>query len=110
MEARLLEYISSLRQLISTNVQLEEALRDGHQDDGKYDDDLLQALEENDELIVRRRNEANLLSMKLSAHGVKISLVDKLPRYDGSTLLKQMREEKRKNEKKKDGEGGGMYL
>ena len=55
-----------------------------------------------------------MLATKLSRHGVHISLADKLPRYGGSTLLRQIREEKEKNEGKKDGgvggAGDGMYL
>ncbi|KAL7542153.1 hypothetical protein ACHAXR_011553 [Thalassiosira sp. AJA248-18] len=99
MEAKLVEMISSLRQLIHSNQQLDEALEDC------YDEDLLQALEENESVILRKRNAIRVLAAKLSRHGVNISLEDKIPRYDGSIVLKKMKE--RGNDKN---QSGGMYL
>ena len=79
------------------------------------DNELLSALIENDELIIRKINEARLLSIKLKNMngGVEVSLNDKIPLYIGSELVQQMKKKKEKEDdvKKKDGdEGGGMYL
>mmetsp|Transcript_11505 Transcript_11505/g.20694 ORF Transcript_11505/g.20694 Transcript_11505/m.20694 type:complete len:128 (-) Transcript_11505:459-842(-) len=103
MEAKLIEMIASLRQLIHSNEQLEEALRDECHDD----DDLMQALRENDDVIARKRGGARVLAMKLSRHGVNISLVDKIPRYDGSLLLKEMKEKQQHDNTQNS---GGLYL
>ncbi|KAL9186469.1 hypothetical protein ACHAXT_005707 [Thalassiosira profunda] len=100
MEAKLLETISSLRALIKSNWQLEHAIRECH------DDELVQALQENDVLIARKHGEAAVLAAKLSRHGVNISLADKIPQYDGSKLLREMKE-REKNDKRGE---GGMYL
>mmetsp|Transcript_783 Transcript_783/g.1321 ORF Transcript_783/g.1321 Transcript_783/m.1321 type:complete len:142 (+) Transcript_783:2-427(+) len=100
MEAKLVEMIVSLRQLINSNQQLEEALQECH------DEDLLQALEENDSLILRKRNDARMLATKLISHGVNISLEDKIPQYDGSLVLKQMKGQ----QNNESSQNGGMYL
>ena len=101
MEAKLLEMVSSIRQLIHSNQQLDEALQEDH------DEDLLQALEENEGVILRRTNDAAALAAKLSSrHGVIISLEDKIPKYDGSLVLKQ-RKEKQQND---SNQNGGLYL
>lgn len=79
------------------------------------DDELLSALIENDELIIRKIDTARLLSLKLKnmKNGVD-SLGDKIPRYAGSELVRQIKEKKEQDDKKKDGDGdgggGGMYL
>lgn len=108
LEAKLLELITSIRQLISSNQQLEQALNEEEQDD----DDLLQALIENEELIIRKKNNATMLANTLkSRHGVNISLNDKIPLYHGSVLIKKMKEdgEDKKSKNGNDG-GGGLYL
>lgn len=108
LEAKLLELITSIRQLISSNQQLEQALNEEEQDD----DDLLQALIENEELIIRKKNNATMLANTLkSRHGVTISLNDKIPLYHGSVLIKKMKEdgEDKKSKNGNDG-GGGLYL
>mmetsp|Transcript_4389 Transcript_4389/g.9747 ORF Transcript_4389/g.9747 Transcript_4389/m.9747 type:complete len:137 (+) Transcript_4389:88-498(+) len=102
MEARLTEMIVSLQQLIRTNEQLEEALCE------TMDEDLLQALKENDELILRRRRAAAVLAAKLHERsGVDISLSDKVPPYAGSSVLKRIEDTRRE---KGEGRDGGMYL
>ena len=105
LEAKLLELITSIRQLISSNQQLEQALNE-EQDE---DDDLLQALIENEELILRKKNNATMLADTLKSSGVNISLNDKIPLYHGSVLLKKMREEEEEKSKNDDA-GGGLYL
>ena len=109
LEAKLLELITSIRQLISSNQQLEQALNEEEDDE---DDDLLQALIENEELIIRKKNNATMLANTLkSRHGVTISLNDKIPLYHGSVLIKKMKEdgEDKKSKNGNDG-GGGLYL
>lgn len=109
LEAKLLELITSIRQLISSNQQLEQALNEEEDDE---DDDLLQALIENEELIIRKKNNATMLANTLkSRHGVNISLNDKIPLYHGSVLIKKMKEdgEDKKSKNGNDG-GGGLYL
>mmetsp|Transcript_18677 Transcript_18677/g.40080 ORF Transcript_18677/g.40080 Transcript_18677/m.40080 type:complete len:143 (-) Transcript_18677:44-472(-) len=100
MEAKLVEMIASLRQLIHSNGQLEEALRECR------DEDLLQALEENDGVIERKCDDARILAAKLSRHGVDISLEDKIPQYNGALILKQMKEP----EMNKQSKDSGLYL
>ena len=111
MEAKLLELITSIKQLISSNTHLETALNDeGH------DEELLQALIENDNLIIKQINMAQNLSMKIQQNnGVEITLGDKIPEYNGSALLKKMEEKKQGSGDGGSGEmsdtgGGGMYL
>ena len=107
LEAKLLELITSIRQLISSNQQLEQAL----QEEEHVDDDLLQALIENEELITRKKNNATMLANTLkNRHGVTISLNDKIPLYHGSVLLKKMREDEEEKSKNDDDGGGGLYL
>ena len=89
LEAKLLELITSIRQLISSNQQLEQALNE----DDDEDDDLLQALIENEELILRKKNNAMVLADTLKSSGVNISLNDKIPLYHGSVLIKKMKED-----------------
>lgn len=116
MEARLSEMVASVRQLIRSNEQIEEALLEdvgegsggeggGEGGEGKYDEELLSALRENDDLISRRRREAEALASRLKGRrgGVEFSIGDKIPPYDGSALLRRL-------EGKKDGGGGGLYL
>ena len=107
LEAKLLELITSIRQLISSNQQLEQALNE----DDDEDDDLLQALIENEELIIRKKNNATMLADTLKSSGVNISLNDKIPLYHGSVLIKKMKEdgEDKKSKNGNDG-GGGLYL
>ena len=106
LEAKLLELITSIRQLISSNQQLEQALQE------EEHDDLLQALIENEELIIRKKNNATMLANTLkNRHGVTISLNDKIPLYHGSVLLKKMKEgEEDKKSKNCNNGGGGLYL
>ena len=100
MEAKLREMITSLNQLISSNHQLEEALQECH------DDDLLQALEENEGVIKRRSDDATMLATKLRKHGVNIISLKEIPQYHGSLVLKQIKEQRQG----KKSENGGMYL
>ena len=107
LEAKLLESITSINQLISSNTHLEEALQQ------EMDDELLSALIENDELIIRKINNARLLSLKLKNMngGVEVSLNDKIPMYTGSELVRQMKKKKEEDGKKKsNGDGSGIYL
>jgi len=110
LEAKLLESITSINQLISSNTHLEQALQE------EMDDELLSALIENDELIIRKIDNARLLSIKLKNMngGVEVSLNDKIPLYIGSELVQQMKKKKEEEEDgKKTNEGddsGGMYL
>ena len=100
-EAKLLEMITSLRQLINSNAQLDEALENEH------DEDLLQALEENEGVILRRTNEAAALAAKIASRGgVKITLEDKIPKYEGSEALRKIRAKKESESIK----GAGLYL
>ena len=112
LEAQLLELVTSIRQLISSNQQLEQALL--NEEEEEQDDDLLQALIENEELILRKKKDAMVLTNVLkSRHGVTISLNDKIPLYHGSVLLKKMKdedEEEKKSKNNDDNGGGGLYL
>mmetsp|Transcript_18050 Transcript_18050/g.26698 ORF Transcript_18050/g.26698 Transcript_18050/m.26698 type:complete len:172 (+) Transcript_18050:45-560(+) len=103
MEAKLREIITSVNHLIISNQELDTALLDDH------DDDLLDALKENEDLIHRKVFEATSLAAKLNKHGVHISLADKITQYDGSLVLKKMEEEKKKDQTEKNG-GNGIYL
>ena len=93
MEAKLREIIISTNQLISSNQDLDEALIESH------DDDLLEALKENEALITRKIYEATSLAAKLNKHGVHISLADKITQYHGSSVLKKMQEQKEETDK-----------
>lgn len=110
LEAKLLESITSINKLISSNTQLEQALQE------EMDNELLSALIENDELIIRKIDNARMLSIKLKnmkPGGVEVSLNDKIPMYIGSELVQQMKKKKKEEVgKKKDGsdDSGGMYL
>ena len=97
LEAKLLESITSINQLISSNTHLEEALQQ------EMDDELLLALIENDELIIRKINNARMLSLKLKNMngGVEVSLNDKIPQYDSCELVRQMKKKKEGDGKKK---------
>lgn len=109
MEAKLLEMISSLRQLIQSNQQLDEALLEECNNSGDItncDEELLQALKENESVILRKHNDAIALAAKLSKHGVNVSLADKIPQYDGSIVLKKIKEK----EEEKNNQSGGLYL
>lgn len=111
LEAKLLESITSINQLIKSNTQLEQALQEE-----KMDNELLSALIENDDLIIRKIHNARLLSIKLKNMngGVEVSLNDKIPMYIESELVRQMKKKKKEEEddgkKKGGGDGGGMYL
>ena len=108
LEAKLLELITSIRKLISSNQQLEQALNEEEDDE---DDDLLQALIENEELIIRKKNNATMLANTLkSRHGVTISLNDKIPLYHGSVLIKKMKEDGEDKKSKNGNDDGGLYL
>jgi len=104
MEARLVEMISSLRQLIHSNRLLEEALAECH------DEDLIRALEENDGVILRKRDDARALAARLKRHGVNIDVKDMIPRYDGSAVLGRMMKERRHQDQSSADEDGGMHL
>lgn len=109
MEAKLLEMISSLRQLIQSNQQLDEALIEECDNGGDItncDQELLQALTENESVILRKHNDAIVLAAKLSKHGGNISLADKIPQYSGSIVLKKTKEK----EEEKNKQSGGLYL
>lgn len=82
MEARLIELISSLQQLINSNTLLDEALMtEQSNDDDGYDDELVSALKENEVVISKQMENAQSLSSKLrTRHGVFISLDDKIPK------------------------------
>ena len=103
MEAKLRELITSINQLIKSNLALDEALMDDN------DDDLLAALRENDYLIHRRVIDATSLAKQLNNHGVHISLADKIIQYKGSIVLKKMEEEEKKDRSEKNGDDG-LYL
>lgn len=94
MEAKLSETINSINQLISSNRQLDEMLKEG------YDSDLMQALEENDALIIRKLDECKVMRRKLVEADVQLNL--DIPVYHGSVVLKQL--------KGNDDNGGGVYL
>ena len=108
LEAKLLESITSINKLISSNSHLEQAIQE------EMDNELLSALIENDELIIRKINNARILSLKLKNMngGVEVSLNDKIPLYIGSELVQQMKKKKEEDGKKKDegGSSSGMYL
>ena len=107
MEAKLTEMIVSLQQLIKSNEHLEEALGSTPESE-TVDDDLFQALKENDELILRRRKAAAVLAAKInSCSGVRVSLSDKVPPYTGSSVLRKIEDMQRE---KGEGRNGGMYL
>lgn len=84
----LMEVINSLRQLITSNEQLDDVLQDSCDDE-----DLLDALRENERVIASKREESTAIQQKLSRYGVNISLDDKIPHYSGSKVL-QMLEQK----------------
>lgn len=107
MEARLIELISSLQQLINSNTLLDEALmtEQSNDDDDNdsdifqqhYDDELVSAIKENEVVISKQMENAQSLSSELrTRHGVFISLDDKLPNYNGSLFLRRLREEESK--------------
>ncbi|KAL7471333.1 hypothetical protein ACHAXS_011695 [Conticribra weissflogii] len=107
MEARLLEIISSVCQLIHSNQQIDEALQE------YIDDDLLNALKENVRVIASKKEVARSLQLKLSRHGVNISLEDKIPPYDGSAVLKKIEEiemKKNTNQCQSNESDDGLYL
>jgi hypothetical protein len=104
MEARLVEIISSLRQLIHSNRLLEEALVECH------DEDLLRALEENVGVILRKRDDARALVARLGRHGVNIDLDDTITRYDGSAVLERIMKERQHQVQSSADEDGGMHL
>ena len=81
IEAQLSETITSINQLISTNQQLDEILQN------ENDNDLLQALKENDVLIVRKIEDCKVMIRKLKESGVMLTLEP--PAYDGSIFLKK---------------------
>ncbi len=81
------EMVTSVNQLILSNQELDQALLEDR------DDDLLDALKENEALIHRKIFEATSLAAKLSKHGVHISLADKIMQYDGSSVLKKIQDE-----------------
>jgi hypothetical protein len=93
IQARLAETILSLRQLISTNKQLDEILLRE-----EYDQELMLALEENDALITRKTEECAGMRRKLLDFGVDVDV--ELPIYDGSKVLQQ----------RKNLDGEGLYL
>ncbi|KAL3778126.1 hypothetical protein ACHAWO_008078 [Cyclotella atomus] len=86
MEARLTETINSINQLISSNAQLDEILQEAR------DPDLMEALEENDALILRKIEECTVLRRKLVEAGVQLSL--EIPVYNGSKVLNQSKDRK----------------
>lgn len=84
LEAKLIETISSIHQLISSNSQLDEALK---QD---ADDELLQALTENDALIIRKIEECNDMKRQLSEmDSEQLNSNLEIPVYNGSSVLIQ---------------------
>lgn len=101
MEARLREIISSVNQLVRSNRELDEALNEAH------DDDLLDALKENEALIHRKILEATSIAAALNEHGVHISLADKITQYDGSSVLKKLESEEKEDQLRNS---DGMYL
>ena len=111
LEARLSETILSLRQLIHTNQQLDEALLKDVQDD-----DLLEALKENDELIARRMKDVTVMSRRLKELGVQANFLEEdMPVYGGSVVLKKLEEVKRRTREEEcqlleKEESGGLYL
>lgn len=70
MEARLCELTSSIRALLRSNTDLEDALAGGNEDDP----DFLQALEENNMVVRRQGRVAVALVQELKNHGCNISL------------------------------------
>ena len=101
--AKLREIIISTNQLISSNHELDDALKEC--DD--QDEDLLQALKENEDIICRKICDATRIAATLNKHGVHISLTDKMLQYNGSSVLKKMREQKEQSNKS---DGDGIYL
>jgi ribosomal protein L16 Arg81 hydroxylase len=122
MEARLLELISSLQQLIHSNTLLDEALMTEQSNDNNdaangnhnYDDELVAALKENEVVISKQMENAQSLSSKLrTRHGVFISLDDKIPKYNGSLFLRRLSEEeecKFRHSTTNVDDDGGMHL
>lgn len=119
MEARLIELISSLQQLINSNILLDEALmteQSNDDDNDHYDDELVSALKENEVVISKQMENAQSLSSKLrTRHGVCISLDDKIPKYNGSLLLRRLIEEEEEEESRCRhpiiaDDDGGMHL
>ena len=111
LEARLSETVLSLRQLIHTNRQLDEALLNDSDDDV----DLFEALKENDDLIARKRNEVTAMSQTLKELGVQVnSWEEDMPVYGGSVVLKKLEEERRTREEEcqsmEKEENNGLYL
>jgi hypothetical protein len=103
LEAKLIEIIISTNQLISSNHALDEALEEC--DD--QDEDLLIALKENEDIISRKICDATRIAATLNKHGVHISLTDKMLQYNGSSVLKKMREQKEQSNKS---DCDGIYL
>lgn len=103
MEAKFREMVTSINQLISSNKKLDEALQDSYDDD-----DLLDALKENEALIHRKIYEATSLAANLNKHGVHISLADKILQYDGSSVLKRLEADQK--DKADKNAGDGIYL
>jgi len=125
MEARLIELISSLQQLINSNTLLDEALmtEQSNDDDDNdsdnvqqhYDDELVSALKENEVVISKQMENAQSLSSKLrTRHGVFISLDDKIPKYNGSLFLQRLIEEEEESRCRHPtttvDDDGGMHL
>lgn len=105
LEAKLREMIISTNQLISSNHELDVALKECRDD---QDEDLLEALKENEDIIFRKICDATRIAATLNKHGVHISLTDKITQYNGSSVLKKMREQKEQQSNK--GDGDGIYL
>ncbi|KAL7489634.1 hypothetical protein ACHAW6_015322 [Cyclotella cf. meneghiniana] len=110
LEARLSETVRSLRRLIDSNRELDEALREGADDV-----ELLDALRENDELIVRKTKDVRAMSRRLKEMGVGVIPAEEdMPVYGGSVVLRKLEEERRTREEKcqciEKEEGGGLYL
>lgn len=122
MEARLIELISSLQQLINSNTLLDEALMTEQSNDNDdsdtvqqhYDDELVSALKENEVVISKQMENAQSLSSKLrTRHGVFISLDDKIPKYNGSLFLRRLIEEEEESRCRHPttaDDDGGMHL
>ena len=126
MEARLIELISSLQQLINSNTLLDEALMTEQSNDNNddndsdnvqqhYDDELVSALKENEVVISKQMENAQSLSSKLrTRHGVFISLDDKIPKYNGSLFLRRLIEEEEEESRCRHpttaDDDGGMHL
>ena len=103
MEARLREIISSVNKLVRSNRELDEVLNETH------DDDLFDALRENEALIHRKILEATSIAAALNKHGLHISLADKITQYDGSSVLKKLESDEKEEQKRNSG-NDGIYL